>query len=244
MMRLAALPVAALVVLLASGFCALAAEETSPASPGVAPEATAPVSSEPTTAQPPSTEEELTPEEKAEKEARKACKVELCSVINSKNANGPDISCDIIKTWREKAITKMLGGSIQWTWGKAVCKSRLVVKRESLAKAMTEPKYEISLPEQKAHCMLAQKGKGDPYAVDIVIAPKVVFENGKAVEAKLNWGEASAPMLVYALIYAGTGLDNHTNVLGPEVVKMVNGFTTKKCSDASEVAGDKQNRSP
>ena len=35
-------------------------------------------------------------------------------------------------------------------------------------------------------------------------------------------------MLAYALIYAGTGFDNSTNVLGPEVVRMVNEFTGKK----------------
>ena len=36
-------------------------------------------------------------------------------------------------------------------------------------------------------------------------------------------------MLAYALIYAGTGFDNSTNVLGPEVVRMVNEFTSRKC---------------
>ena len=40
------------------------------------------------------------------------------------------------------------------------------------------------------------------------MAPKVKFENGKATEATINWGEASAPMFIYPLIYAGTGLDN------------------------------------
>jgi hypothetical protein len=88
----------------------------------------------------------------------------------------------------------------------------------------------VALPEQKVHCALAQKSEGEPYAVDISIAPKVAFENGKAVSARLNWGEAKAPMLAYALIYAGTGLDNSANVLGPEVTRMVNEFTTKKCA--------------
>jgi len=59
---------------------------------------------------------------------------------------------------------------------------------------------------------------------------EVAFESGKAVSAKLNWGEAKAPMLAYALIYAGTGLDNSANILGPEVTRMVNEFTTKKCA--------------
>ena len=173
---------------------------------------------------------ELTDEERAEKQARKACKIKICDILATKDPQGDDVSCDIVKTWRESDITKMLGGRFNWTWGKAVCQSKLEVKREALVKAMTEANYEVVLPEQKVRCTLAQKSAGEPYAVDISIAPKVAFENGKAVSARLNWGEAKAPMLAYALIYAGTGLDNSANILGPEVTRMANEFTTKKCA--------------
>ncbi len=184
----------------------------------------------------------LTPEEKAEKDARKACKIKICGILASKDPVGDDVSCDIVKTWREADIAKMLGGKINWPWGKAVCQSKLEVKREPLAKAMSEATYQIVMPEQKVRCTLAQKDKGEPYVVEVSIAPKVAFENGKAVTASLNWGEASAPMLVYALIYAGTGLDNSANVLGPEVARMVNNFATKKCAEVKdELPGNKGN---
>jgi hypothetical protein len=182
---------------------ALAAEETPP------PASPAPPASEAAAAL------ELTPEEKAQKDARKACKAEICDILATRDPNGPDVSCDIVKTWREATIAKMLGNKIDWPWGKAVCQSKLELKRAALAKAMSERKYEVTLPVQKLRCTLAQKKEGEPYAIEVSIAPKVAFENGKAVEARLNWGEASAPMLVYALIYAGTGFDNQTNVLGP-----------------------------
>ena len=71
----------------------------------------------------------LTPEEKAEKEARKACKNKICDILATKNPQGDDVACDIVKTWREEDIVKMLGGQIQWPWGKAVCQSKLEVKR-------------------------------------------------------------------------------------------------------------------
>ncbi len=177
---------------------------------------------------------ELSPEEKAEKEARKACKIKICDIIASKNPIGDDVSCDIVKTWREADITKMLGGKFDWPYGKAVCQSKLEMKREPLAKAMSEAKFEIVMPMQKMRCTLAQRKEGEPYAVEVSLAPKVSFENGEAVSASLNWGEASAPMLVYALIYAGTGLDNSTNVLGPEVTRMVNEFATKKCAEVKD----------
>ncbi len=183
---------------------------------------------------------ELTPEEKAEKEARKACKAKICDIIATSDPNGDDVSCDIVKTWREEDIAKMLGGTISWPWGKAVCQSKLELERKSLASAMSENAKEIVMPAQKVRCTLAQKTEGEPYTVEVTLAPKVKFANGKAIEASINWGEASAPLLIYPLIYAGTGLDNQTNVLGPEIVRMVNEFTTKKCAEVKAEAGGNQ----
>jgi hypothetical protein len=185
---------------------------------------------------------ELTPEEKAEKEARKACKKTICDILATRDPVGADVSCDITKTWREEDITKMLGGKISWPWGKAVCQSKLEIKRAALANAMSEAEYEVVLDPQKVSCTLAQKDKGDPYTIIITLAPKVKFKDGKATEAALNWGEASAPLLIYPLIYAGTGLDNQTNMLDPELVHMVNEFTTRKCAEVkAKLSGGARN---
>jgi hypothetical protein len=199
-------------------------------------EETAPAASPPPDSTPLTDEDKrvLTPEEKAEKEARKACKIKLCAIFASKDPNGDDVSCDIVKTWREEDIAKMLGGKASWPWGKAVCQSKLELARAPLAKAMSEPAYEIVMSSHKVRCTLAQKDNSEPYVVEIAMAPKVTFKDGKASDANINWGEASAPMLVYPLIYAGTGLDNSTNFLGPEVVRMVNEFTTKKCAEVKD----------
>jgi hypothetical protein len=184
----------------------------------------------------------LTPEEKAEKEARKACKAKICEIIATREPVGEDVSGDIVKIWREEDIAKMLGGKISWPWGKAVCQSKLELARASLAKAMSESEYEIVMPEQKVRRTLAQKDKGEPYAVEVTMSPKVKFKDGKGTGATINWGPASAPLLIYPLIYAGTGLDNSTNVLGPEMVRLVNGFASKKCVEVkAELPADKHN---
>jgi len=208
-----------LAALLGLSLAISAAEDTSPTvSP---PGATAPAEKQP----------ELTPEEKAEKVTRKACKAKICDIIATRDPAGEDISCDITKTWREEDIAKMLGDKIEWPWGKAVCQSKLELPRAPLANAMSEPEYEIVMPQQKVRCTLAEKEKGEPYVVEVTMSPKVKFKDSKATEATVNWGPASAPLLIYPLIYAGTGLDNSTNVLGTEVVRLVNGFITKKCAE-------------
>jgi hypothetical protein len=196
----------------------------------------------PTATTPAEAKRELTPEEKAEKEARKACKAKICDIIATRDPAGDDVSCDIVKTWREEDIAKMLGGKISWPWGEAVCQSKLELPRAPLAKAMSEADYELVMPPQKVRCTLAQKTEGEPYVVELTMAPKVKFKDGKASEATINWGEAQAPLLIYPLIYAGTGLDNSTNVLGPEVVRMVNEFAGKKCAQVkAELPADTPN---
>ena len=45
--------------------------------------------------------EDLTPAEKAEREARKDCKVAICAVFHNRKAEGPDVSCNVLKSWRK-----------------------------------------------------------------------------------------------------------------------------------------------
>jgi hypothetical protein len=225
-MRLAVKLAAAFAALVIAGLSASAAEEggtqSAPSAEAATPDAAKP--------------RVLTPEELAEKDARKACKKKICDIIATRDPAGEDVACDIVKTWREEDIVNMLGGKIGWPWGKAVCQSRLELKRKDLALAMSEPAYDMVMPAQKLRCTLAQKDAGEPYAIEVTLAPEAKFENGKATEASVNWGEASAPTFIYPLIYAGTGFDNSANVLGPEVVRMVNEFTTKKCAEVKAEA--------
>ncbi|MGV1014888.1 MAG: hypothetical protein ACOYB4_07955 [Methyloceanibacter sp.] len=180
--------------------------------------------------EPPATKSELTPEAQAEKDARKACEAKICDILATMDSMGDDIACDLVRTWSEDEIVDMTGSRINWPWGGAMCHAKVDLPREPLAKAMSQASYEMTMPTQTARCSLSQNDGGDPYVIEIAVAPKVKFENGKASEAQVNWGQVSAPMIIYPLIYAGTALDNSTNMLGPEIVRLVNEFTGKKCA--------------
>jgi hypothetical protein len=172
---------------------------------------------------------ELT-KEQTENATHKACKARICDIIATRDPNGDNVSCDIVKTWSSEDIAKMLGGKIFWPWGKAVCQSKLKLKRASLAKAMSQPAYGIDMVPQTVRCTLERKNGGEPYVVELSLAPKVKFKDGTATEAAINWGEAKAPALIYPLLYAGTALDNSANILGPEVAHLVNEFVTRNCA--------------
>jgi hypothetical protein len=181
-----------------------------------------------------------TPEERAEKAAREACKIEICDIIETREQQGADIACDIGWTWRAEEIVNALGGRFDWTWGQAACQTEVKVERAPLAKAMSSPRASLKGETHKVRCAIRQDGK--PYVIEVELSPRVTFKNGKATEAKVNWGEVSAPAAIYPLLYAATGLDNSTNVLGPEIVRQVNKFVRKDCAEmAGELPGRRVN---
>ena len=173
-----------------------------------------------------------TPEQLAQKQAREACKIEICDILETREPQGPDVACDIGWTWRGDEIVDALGGRIDWTWGKAACQAELRLERAALAKAMSAPRATIKADMHKVRCAVREDGK--PYVIDVELTPRVTFKNGKATDAKVNWGEVSAPAAIYPLLYAATGLDNSTNVLGQEVVRQVNKFIGQDCAEVED----------
>lgn len=169
-----------------------------------------------------------TAEESAQKVAREACKVEICDIVETREQHGPDVACDIGWTWHAEEIVAALAGRIDWDWGKAVCRTQVDMKRAPLAKAMRAPRATVKGDLHTIRCTVEQDGK--PYIIEVGLAPRVTFKDGRATEAKVNWGDVSAPAAIYPLLYAATGLDNATNVMGPEVVRQINKFLRKDCA--------------
>jgi len=170
----------------------------------------------------------LTLEEKAEKEARKACQIQICDILATKEQIGPDVACDIGWTWRADEITEALDDHVEWPWGKVVCQSKIRLQRAPLAKAMSEPSYELAMETQTVRCTLYQN-EGKPIVIELALAPKVMFMGTEATKGQVNWGDVSAPAAIYPLLYLVTNLDNSTNFLGSEVVHQINKFIHKDC---------------
>lgn len=172
----------------------------------------------------------LTPEEKAEKEGRKACKVEVCRAFHSKAANG-DIACHVVKSWRKEQLVKLVSKlKVTWPYNGVHCATDLSVERGDLVKAMTEPKVEITFQKHTVTCTVADEKKGDKQ-FKFELTPKVQFENGKAISAHANWGKIEAPTLIKSALWTATAADNTVNLLSGTIVDEVNDFITKRCDE-------------
>jgi hypothetical protein len=183
--------------------------------------------------------EELTPAEKAEREARKGCKIALCAAFHNRKP-GDDVACSVLKTWRKEQLTKMVEkAKVSWPWGAVKCTSDIKLKRDHLIKAMTDPKFEAKFDSQNVKCEV-EREKDGPAEIKFDFAPKVTFENGKAVKASLNWGKIEAPTLVKGAMWTATATDNTFNVLQSTVVEDINDFIGAKCDEVKDEWKGKQ----
>ncbi len=179
-------------------------------------------------------EVELTPEEKAERESRKACKVAICAAFHNRKPDGADIACNIVKTWRKERLEKIVSkAKVSWPWGQVKCVADLKLKRETLIKAMSEPKHEATLEKHQVNCQIERENEAAA-EVKFDFTPKVTFEGGKATKAALNWGKIEAPTLVKGAMWTATATDNTFNVLEGTVVEDINDFVSKKCMEVKE----------
>jgi hypothetical protein len=227
-----------------------AEEATKPAAAPAAPAATSPAAT--TTAAPTATpaaagdvkpsddppDIELTAEEKAEKEARKACKVQICAAFRNKSAGGGDISCNVVKSWRKAQLTKLVAKlKVSWPYGPVRCTTNVNIKRADLIKAITADKAEAQLDKHAVSCVVDREKEAST-DLKFEFSPKVTFEKGKATSAKMNWGKLEAPTLLKTALWTATGADNTVNILSSTLVEDINNFVDKKCDEVkNEIAG-------
>ncbi len=216
----------------AAGSPAPAAQPASPAAAGPAPAQVPAVDA--AKSQGEKKEVVLTPEEKAEKEARKACKVDICAAFRNPKAAGSDITCDVMKSFRKEQLIKMVARlKITWPYGPVKCTSAVKLKRDDLLKAVTEPKHQSQLEKHAVQCVIERDNEAAS-EIKFEFTPKVEFADGKAVSAKMNWGKIEAPTLVKGAMWTATAADNTVNMLSSWLVEDINDFVFKKCDEVKD----------
>jgi hypothetical protein len=187
-------------------------------------------------AQEPKKDAEAAPEteqEKVERAGRRKCAAQLCSTLHNKKPADGQVVCDVQKTWRKEALTKVLSrGKVSWPWGDTRCASELKFDRATLVKAMQEPEFEAQFDTYDVRCQI--DNAKDKYDVTVQLRPKVTFKQGKAVKANLNWGKLEAPTLAKSALWSITAADNTFGLLQSIAVDDINEFITTKCMEAKD----------
>lgn len=166
----------------------------------------------------------------AEAAALKTCEQNLCAVAVKKAATG-DVKCELKKTWTKADITKSVEKKhLSWAFADARCTVPLIIPGPSLADALTKPAHTLELPVHTAHCEVDSAKEGETAAsVNVDLAPKFEFKDGKAVKVKLNIGKIEAPTAVKGAIWTAAKAEDYFGLFEGQMLTALNKLLNESC---------------
>jgi hypothetical protein len=169
-----------------------------------------------------------------EKQKVVQCAKDICGIIVSKDANGPDLSCDLTKTWEKDEIQKGADSKkLTWGLGSARCSVKVSVKRADIAAALTSADQVFNAGKQPVSCEIGS----EKYPVSVTMAPELTFKNGTNTAVALHIDEIKGASLIKGVVWTAATLDQHFGILHGDMVREVNRFVQKECPKI--VAGTK-----
>ena len=101
----------------------------------------------------------------------------------SKNAKGPDFTCDLAKTWEKEDIQKGADyKNISWGFGSARCTAKLNAKRADLVAALTSRDYTLKIGKQPVACEIGE----EKYTIRATLAPELAFKDGTVTHGSVH----------------------------------------------------------
>jgi len=168
-----------------------------------------------------------------EKEARRTCKIEICTAF-AKPAAGSPITCEVTKTWPQPDITsKVVGGSYVWQYGHTQCTVKLSLDRGLIAKAIAEGSTSVKFPEHSFICNIDDKDatKGKAFTVTLSFTPSITFEKGQAKSVTLEPVKTEGSSLASAAVSSLMAVDKVSGAVSRAAASEINEFLYTKCKE-------------
>jgi hypothetical protein len=162
----------------------------------------------------------------AEKEKIAQCGRELCGIIVSRNARGPDLSCDLTKTWAKEDIQKGADyKNLSWGFGSAKCTAKFRAKRAALVAALTSHESTLKLGKQSVACEIGQ----EKYTVSGTLAPELALKDGKVKHGAVHMGDIEGSILIKGVVWTAAALERNFGLFESDVVRESNRFVEVEC---------------
>jgi hypothetical protein len=166
-----------------------------------------------------------------EKDARRACKIEICKAFAAPTEGAP-ITCNVTKTWLKSEITqKIVGGSYVWGYGHLQCTLGLSLDRAEIAKAMSPGAGKGSFAEHAATCNVddADPGKGTAFTVKVTLTPVVAFEKREAKTVVFEPIKTEGSGIAAAAVTSLLAIDKVSGSVSRAAAGEINAFLYEKC---------------
>jgi hypothetical protein len=176
-------------------------------------------------------------EGRGEEAAIKACDQRLCSILLQKSPNGEDLRCSLTKTWARSKIKEADSAKLSWGFGDARCSVELNLSREKMVAAMTGEQVTIRVAPHTANCVVEQGGKLEKLTA--VLAPKIVFRNGRADKIWVNLKKVEGPSSITFTVETAAQLADTFGLFHRQMIKGINRYIERHCPTTQAVAASK-----
>jgi hypothetical protein len=164
--------------------------------------------------------------DQAEWEKLSQCARELCTIIVAKDAKGPDLSCDLVKTWAEEDIQKGADyKNLSWGFGSARCTAKFAARRADLVAALTLPEYTFKAGKQSFACEIGE----EKYTISGTLAPELVLKDGKAVNGAVHLDDIEGSALIKGVVWTAAALERNFGLFESDLVREANRFMRTEC---------------
>jgi hypothetical protein len=161
-----------------------------------------------------------------EKKKLYQCAKDLCGIILSKNPKGPDLVCDVTKTWDKDQLQKGADSkNIGWGLGSATCSAKFTIKRADIVSALTSPEAKFKAGRQSVACQVGT----DQYPISATLSPELKFKNGASTAGSLRIEDVQGAVLIKGAVWTAAQLERHFGIFEKDLVREVNRFVEKEC---------------
>jgi hypothetical protein len=165
-------------------------------------------------------------DDRAEKEKIAQCGRELCGIIVSKNASGPDLSCDLAKTWEKEEIQKGADyKNLSWGFGSARCTAKFRAKRADLVAALTSPESTLKIGKQSVACEIGE----EKYTIGGTLDPELVLKDGKVTHGAVHLDDIEGSVLIKGVVWTAAALERNFGLFESDLVREANRFMEIEC---------------
>lgn len=167
-----------------------------------------------------------------EKEARRACKVQICKAFAEPGAGDP-VACSFTKTWRRQDILeRIVGGSYVWGYGHMRCTTSVKLDRERAGKALTESELALPIGNHELNCSVEDKdaAKGEAFKVRVSLAPTALFKGGKVESVDFGPVETDGSRVAAAALTSAMAVNQLSGVISRAAADEMNNFLFENCN--------------
>ncbi len=160
------------------------------------------------------------------------CAKDICSIIVSKKASGPDLSCDLKKTWEKDEIQKGADSkNLSWGLGSARCSVKVKAKRSDIVAAFSAPESTFRFDKQWIACEIG----AESYPIGATLAPELKLKNGSTTAVSLHMANIHGATLIRGVVWTAAALEENFGILQGDMVREINQFIKKECPKILEL---------